>query len=176
MKKFKIKNHNQLKLLKTIPLVDNRGFFQRIYCNKELKKILKAKKIKQINHSYTKKRGTIRGLHMQVGSFSEIKIIKCIKGKIFDVSVNMIKKSKNYLRYKSIVVSDKDNRLIIIPEGHAHGFQSITNNVEIIYFVTQYYSKNHEKSFNPLDPKIKIKWPITKKIFLSKKDKNALLL
>ena len=143
---------------------DHRGFFAKLVSDKISKKI---KKIKEINISYTEKKGTIRGLHYQTGKFKETKIIIVIKGKIFDVSVNL----KNY-KVKTKILSEKSNNFIIIPENFAHGFQALEDNTIIIYANTQVYKKKFEKIINPLDTNLNIKWPL-KKYILSKKDASA---
>mgnify|MGYP000032260332 CR=1 FL=1 len=150
---------------------DKRGFFARAYCKDILKEKKIVKEISQINFSYSKNKGTIRGLHFQAKPFQEIKIIYCLKGKIFDVVVDLRKKSKTYGKYYGVVLSEKKKNGIIIPEGCAHGFQSLTNNIEIVYFSTAKYSSNHEKGIIYNDKKINIKWPL-KPTVVSEKDSS----
>jgi dTDP-4-dehydrorhamnose 3,5-epimerase len=150
--------------------IDNRGFFLRAYCSDILKK-KKLKKISQINFSYSKKIGTIRGLHYQKKPFEETKIIYCLKGKIYDVVVDLRKKSKTYGKYYGVILSEKKRNGIVIPSGCAHGFQTLTNNVEIVYFSTQKYSSVHESGILYNDKIINIKWPLRPTI-ISKKDKS----
>ena len=138
---------------------DHRGFFAKLISEKMSNKL---KKIKEINLSYTKKKGTIRGLHYQVGKFKETKVIFVIKGKILDVSVNL----KNY-KVKSKILSEKKNNFLIIPEDFAHGFQTLEDNTIIIYANTQVYKKKFEKTLSPFNENLKIKWPI-KNITISK--------
>lgn len=143
---------------------DHRGFFAKLVSDKISKKI---KAIKEINISYTEKKGTIRGLHYQTAKFKETKVIFVLKGKIFDVSVNL----KNY-KVKTKILSEKNNNFIIIPENFAHGFQALEDNTTIIYANTQIYKKNFERTINPFEKNLKIKWPI-KKYIISKKDAGA---
>ncbi len=169
MKNFKINKKDEIKIIKIRKKRDFRGYFRRLFCADELNKIV-DKKITQVNHSFTKKKGTIRGLHYQVKPFEEIKIILCIKGKIFDVMVNMNKRSKNYLKKKYTLLDSKHGDVLIVPKKFAHGFQTLEKNTELIYFVTKKYNKEFEKQINPFDPKLKIKWP-HKLAQISKKDK-----
>ena len=125
-------------------------------------------RLEEINHCYTKKKGTLRGMHFQIGRYKEDKIITCLKGKIFDVVVDLRKKSKNFLKWKSFILNENSNKSLFIPKGFAHGYQSITNDTEILYFVTSKYSPKHEKGINPLSDFLNIKWPIKKKIISDK--------
>lgn len=177
MDRFTIINEalNGIKLIKTNPINDERGYFQRLICSNELKKIGLSKNIVNINHSLTKKAGSIRGLHYQTQPFSEIKIVKCIKGSIYDVAVDIRKNSPTFLKYFATELTEKNNRMLYIPEGFAHGFQSLEDNSEIIYFVTNYYSKAHDKGLNPFDKKININWSLNC-TDISCKDKEAELI
>ena len=124
-----------------------------------------------INISETNKKGTLRGLHFQKYPFQEIKIIRCIKGKIFDVAVDLRKDSKSFLQYESIILEEGDNKAFVIPEGCAHGFQTLKDNCSIIYIHSKQYSKESEDGVNYLDPRLNIKWP-EKVTFISNRDKS----
>lgn len=149
-----------LHIINIDPFVDSRGYFSRFFCEKEFKKIGLNKKIVNVNYSKTLNKGDIRGMHYQEYPCSEIKIIKCINGIIYDVAVDMRKNSKTYMHYFGIELSQHNNRMLYVPEGFAHGFQALKPNSEIIYFNTQFYSPGHEKGVNILDPLIGIEWPI----------------
>jgi len=148
-----------LKLITNNVNQDSRGFLSRIFCFDELKNSGWNKHIQQINHTYTKKKGTIRGLHYQEAPFCEMKLINCIRGKILDVAVDLRPDSDTYLKYFTTTLSEENNNAFLIPEGFAHGFQTLTDNVEMIYFHSIKYNKDYERGFHPLDPKIGIKWP-----------------
>ena len=164
-----------LYLIKLNKFKDNRGSFTRLFCQNEIKKILKNDRIVQVNHSITKKIGSIRGLHYQNQPFAEIKFVYCIKGKVFDVCLDVRYKSNTFLKLHSEILSEEDNKILFIPKGFAHGFQCLSRNSELIYFHTQFYSKKHELGVNVFDPKIKINWP--KKISeISNKDKDLKFL
>lgn len=171
MKKFKFINKTNNPFIEYFPVKDSRGMFSRIYCEKEFKKILKNK-IKQINFVKTKRKGTIRGFHYQQGRFAEDKIFFVLKGSIYDVYINIDKKSKNFLRIYKKKILAKKNEILVIPRGHANAYQVLEDNTQILYMSTNYYNPKKEVQFNPLSHYFKIKWPI-KKIFLSIKDKKS---
>ncbi|MBI9072775.1 MAG: dTDP-4-dehydrorhamnose 3,5-epimerase [Melioribacteraceae bacterium] len=159
-------------IITTEPFIDERGFFERIYCKKEFSNIVDPKEFVQFNHSFTKEKGTIRGLHYQLPPKKERKIVKCIRGKIFDVVVDVRANSPTYFQWIAVELSDKNRKMIYIPEGCAHGFQTLVNNCELIYFHTQYYCKELEKSIFYNDLKLNIGWPMTV-TKISEKDLNA---
>jgi dTDP-4-dehydrorhamnose 3,5-epimerase len=150
---------------------DNRGSFERFFCKNEMSAIGFTKEIVQINHSINSLKGTVRGLHFQKEPFAETKIIKCIKGGIFDVIVDLRENSSTFLNWYGVELTDKNSKMLIIPEGFAHGFQTLEDNSELIYFHTNYYNKNSECALNILDPFLEIKLPIEISE-ISDKDKN----
>jgi dTDP-4-dehydrorhamnose 3,5-epimerase len=163
-----------LYIIELKPICDNRGFFEKLYCADEFKSILK-KPIKQINHSLTKMKGSIRGMHYQLPPMAETKIIKCIKGSIFDIAVDIRKDSPTCLKWHSEVISEDNFKMFLIPEGFAHGFQTLEDDTEIIYFTTKYYDKERERGIRYNDKLINIKWPL-KLTEISEKDENHLYL
>jgi dTDP-4-dehydrorhamnose 3,5-epimerase len=165
----KIKNPRIIRLTN---FKDFRGKLSRVFCTESLKKKNLSFNIKQINHVLVKKKATIKGMHIQLQPFNEIKLVKVIKGKIFDVVLDLRKNSKNFLKYKVFILDSSTNNLLIIPKGFAHGFQSLTNNCEIIYCHSETYNPKKELSINPLDPNISINWPLKKPI-ISSKDLNS---
>ena len=162
--KTKIKN---LEIISFNKIKDDRGFFSRLFCNKIFKK--RFQKTAQINFSQSKKKFTLRGMHYQNYPFAEDKIIKCIKGKIFDVAVDLRKNSKTYGKWASLILSEKNNKMFLIPKGFAHGYMTLENNCEIIYFVSNHYKPNKESGIRYNDPYFKIKWP-SKPRAISEKD------
>tara|TARA_B100000780_G_C21119467_1_gene453317 strand:+ start:1044 stop:1583 length:540 start_codon:yes stop_codon:yes gene_type:complete len=165
----KIKNPRIIRLTN---FKDFRGKLSRVFCTESLKKKNLSFNIKQINHVLVKKKATIKGMHIQLQPFNEIKLVKVIKGKIFDVVLDLRKNSKNFLKYKVFILDSSTDNLLIIPKGFAHGFQSLTNNCEIIYCHSETYNPKEELSINPLDPNISINWPLKKPI-ISSKDLNS---
>ena len=114
-------------LIKRENHTDNRGFFDRIFCQTSLKNLLKTKNIYQINRTFTKKEGTVRGLHFQYPPYTETKIVSCLKGKVWDVAVDLRKGSTTFLHYHAEVLTEDNHKSYLIPEGFAHGFQTLTS-------------------------------------------------
>ncbi len=166
--KTKIKDCYLIKLDK---FKDKRGFFTRAFCRKVFKSNKVSNKITQVNFSFSKKKGTVRGLHFQKKPFQEMKIIYCINGSIYDVIVDLRDKSRTFKKFIGINLNSKDRFGIIIPKGCAHGFQTLKANTEIIYFTDEFYNKSKETGVNFLDPTLKIKLPL-KITNISEKDLN----
>ena len=150
-------------------LEDERGFFtrvwdERIFHNKKLNS-----KLVQISFSFNNKKGTIRGMHFQEKPFEETKIVRCIKGKIFDVIIDLRSNSKTYKKWISIELNSSDLKMIYIPEGFAHGFQTLEDNTEVIYQMSNWFSPEHAKGIRWDDQEFNIKWPINEHV-ISKKD------
>ena len=154
---------------------DKRGSFNRLFCKDELRQYLNNKNIVNINLSKTLQKGCLRGLHFQNTPKKEIKIVKCLKGRIFDVLVDLRKGSKTFLQWYGTELSSKNDKILIIPEGCAHGFQALEDNSEIIYFVTNFYSPELEGGIRYNDPSIDIHWPLTPRLISPKDQKFNLL-
>jgi len=153
------------------PFKDERGFFNRIFCQKELEAIRPNIVIAQINHSMSKNKGTIRGMHFQNPPHAEMKIVRCISGSIFDVAVDLRKDSPTFLQWHGEILSAENMKALVIPEGCAHGFQSLEDDIEIIYISSSPYCKEAEGGIRYDEPKIGIQWPLPVTI-ISEKDKN----
>ena len=160
-----------LYLISPKPKTDGRGYFERLYCIEEFKELGLQKPISNINRSFTKQKGTIRGLHFQYPPFQEIKIIICLKGSVYDVAVDIRKDSPTFLQWQGEILSEKTEKMIIVPEGFAHGFQTLEDNVEFMYFNTSSYSRENESGLNYGDPLLNISWPF-EATEVSEKDKN----
>jgi dTDP-4-dehydrorhamnose 3,5-epimerase len=173
--KFTKTKIRDLYIIEPEPFVDDRGMFSRIFCKEELKEIGHNKEIVNINHSITKKKGTIRGMHFQYPPKAEVKIVKCIKGSIFDVAIDLRKKSSTLFHWYGEILSASNMKILYIPEAFAHGFQALEDEVEIIYFVTEFYTPDKEGTIKYNDPKIKINWPLDV-TDISEKDKQIKLL
>jgi dTDP-4-dehydrorhamnose 3,5-epimerase len=157
------------------PFRDDRGFFNRIFCQKELESIRPNMAIAQINHSMSKTKGTIRGMHFQRPPHAEMKIVRCVKGSIFDVAVDLRKGSPTFLQWHGEVLSAENMKALVIPEGCAHGFQSLEDDIEMLYIMTAPYCKESEKGIRYDEPKAGIKWPL-EAAGLSDRDKSFPLL
>jgi dTDP-4-dehydrorhamnose 3,5-epimerase len=138
---------------------DERGAFGRLFCEDELKDIFKFN-IKQINHSLTKEKGTVRGLHFQYEPYAEIKMVKCIKGAVLDVVVDIRKDSPTFLQHFSVELTEQNQKMIYIPKGFAHGFQTLKDNTELLYLHSTVYTPSNEGALNIDDPLLNIKWPL----------------
>ena len=149
-----------LYIIEPTPFIDNRGKFFRVFCKNELKEINHSKEIVNINLSQTKKKGAIRGMHFQYPPKAEIKIVSCISGSVQDVAIDLRKNSITFLKWYSVVLSAKNMKTFYIPEGFAHGFQTLEDNSEVLYFVTEFYYPKLEGGVVYNDPKINIKWPL----------------
>ncbi|QFY88654.1 dTDP-4-dehydrorhamnose 3,5-epimerase [Magnetovirga frankeli] len=149
-----------LYLLQRSPIEDQRGYFERMYCAEELRDIIEHRSIVQINHTQTETAGTVRGMHFQKKPHAELKIVSCLIGEVFDVAIDLRKGSPSFLHWHAERLSSVNHRSLIIPEGFAHGFQSLTDYSEIIYFVTSDYFPDAEEGVHPQDPLINICWPL----------------
>lgn len=157
------------------PFQDQRGLFARTFCQKEFAAMGHRKDFVQFNHSRTTQKGTIRGLHYQKAPHAEIKLIRCIRGAVYDVIVDLRKDSPSFLEYIGIELSAENMRMIYVPEGFAHGFQTLENNTELIYHHTAFYFPDAEGGLKFDDPKLGIEWPLPTTEISEKDNKYALL-
>ena len=158
-------------LIKTNPFYDERGIFTRFFCQKELSSLLGNRSIVNINFSTTTSTGAIRGLHYQQAPMCEVKLIRCIKGAVFDVMVDIRKGSSTFLQWFGQELNEKSKDMLYLPEGFAHGFQVLEDNSELIYLHTEFYSSEHERGLSPFDPALSIQWPL-KVHTLSQRDRE----
>jgi len=138
---------------------DERGWFARVFGEEEFKAIDHVEPFIQLNHSYNSTKGTIRGLHYQDGLDSETKMVRCIKGEVFDVVVDLRRNSNTYLQWNSEVLSDQNRKMLYIPPGCAHGFQTLTDDCELMYHHTRIYIPEQDKGIRYDDPRLNIEWP-----------------
>lgn len=142
------------------PFEDNRGFFTRWFCENEFRDYGLETSFVQCNQSGTIGRGTIRGMHFQMPPFAEVKLVKCIVGSIYDVIIDVRKDSATYLNWYGVKLSAQTRNMLYIPKGFAHGFQTLEEESEIIYLVSNYYNKEHENGIRYDDKSVKIEWPL----------------
>jgi len=150
---------------------DSRGFLSRLFCKNEFSFINLKKEFVQENLTFTKLKGAFRGLHYQVPPYSEIKLVRCIKGKVFDVIVDLRKNSKTFLKIFTIELNEEKLNMILIPEGFAHGFQTLTDNCLMLYLHTNFYNPKYECGININDPRINCSLPL-RLSEISDRDKN----
>jgi dTDP-4-dehydrorhamnose 3,5-epimerase len=158
-------------IIDIFPVEDERGWFVRTFCKKEFAEINHTKEWVQMNHSFTNNAGTIRGMHFQKPPFSEIKLIRCIAGKVFDVIIDLRKDSATFLRWFGAELSAENKKMIYIPEGFAHGFQTLTNDCQLIYNHSEYYKPGVEGGIKYNDKMLAIDWPLEAKN-ISERDSN----
>lgn len=149
-----------LKIVERQQRGDARGFLSRLFCASELAAAGWRKPVAQINHTYTAKEGTVRGMHYQNPPHTEMKLVSCIRGKVWDVAVDLRAGSDTFLYWHAEELSVDNNRALLIPEGCAHGFQALTVDVELLYCHSVAYHAESEAGLNPQDSKLSINWPI----------------
>lgn len=138
---------------------DNRGYFSRVFCREEFSRIRKNIEFVQSNTSYNAKAGTTRGLHFQHPPFAECKLVNCVQGSAADVIVDLRKGSSSFLKHIVVEISAKNERMVFIPEGCAHGFQTLEDNTRLFYQHTAFYQPGREGGLRYDDPQLGIKWP-----------------
>ncbi len=150
---------------------DERGYLERNFCTLDLASILEGRQIVQVNRSLTKLEGSIRGLHFQRPPKAEMKIVTCLKGAIYDVAVDLRPNSPTFLAWHGEILSSENHRSLVIPEGCAHGFQTLVPDSELLYYHTESYAPGFEGGIDALDPTIGISWPLSTGL-RSDRDKN----
>jgi dTDP-4-dehydrorhamnose 3,5-epimerase len=139
---------------------DDRGFFARVWCRREFDEAGLMVRVAQANISATRKRGAIRGMHYQLPPVAEVKVIRCTRGAIYDVIVDVRPNSSTYREWLGVELTAENGRILYVPEGFAHGFQTLTDDVEAFYLVSQFYSPEHERGARYDDPAFEIEWPL----------------
>jgi len=152
-------------------LEDERGFFARIWDQKKFAEMGLNPKLSQSSVSFNKKRGTLRGIHYQITPYQETKLVRCNRGKIFDVIIDLRENSKTYRQWLGIEINSENNNMLYIPEGFAHGFQTLEDNTEVFYQISQEHMPEYARGKLWNDPIFNISWPIKSPI-MSDKDKQ----
>ena len=148
-----------LQFIERQPVGDSRGFLDRLFCQEKLTSLLQGKTIRQINRTLTQNKGTVRGLHFQHLPYAETKIVTCLKGQVWDVAVDLRRDSSTFLQHHAVLLNEDSHQSYLIPEGFAHGFQTLTPDCEILYFHTADYNADAEGALNACDPRLAINWP-----------------
>lgn len=146
--------------VETTPHVDHRGAFARLYCEHELASLIDNRRILQINHSRTSAVGAIRGMHFQHPPHAEMKLVRCLTGRVWDVAVDLRKNSPSFLQWHAEELTPKNTRMLVIPEGCAHGFQVLEEESELLYLHTAFYIPDAEGGLRYDDPRLAIPWPL----------------
>jgi dTDP-4-dehydrorhamnose 3,5-epimerase len=139
---------------------DQRGGFARLFCQEEFEPYIAQGSIRQINYSINRERGTVRGLHYQNPPHAEVKIVRCVAGKIFDVVVDLRRGSATFLHWLGIELSAANKQALLIPQGCAHGFQTLEDDSELLYFHSEFYTPSAEAGIRHDDPRLGIEWPL----------------
>jgi len=149
-----------LTVVERTPVEDSRGHLTRLYSTRAFDALGLEKPVVQINHTLTRRAGTVRGLHFQRPPHAETKLVLCLRGEVLDVAVDLRKHSPTLLRWHAETLSASNLRGLLIPEGFAHGFQTLSPDVELIYLHTADYAPAAEDGVHPLDPRLGIEWPL----------------
>lgn len=167
-------NETPLKGAYTIELEkrgDDRGFFARLFCEKEFGATGLETRFAQINNSSSAKPGTLRGMHYQLPPAAEVKVVRCIKGGLFDVIVDLRPDSSTFKQWFGAELSAENRRMMYVPRGFAHGFITLRDDTEAFYLVSAFYAPEQERGLRFNDPAIGIEWPMVP-MEVSEKDKN----
>jgi len=150
---------------------DERGYFGRFFCKEEFMRAGIPLEIAQINRSFTGRRGTLRGLHYQTAPKWEAKVVGCLRGATYNVAVDLRKSSPTFSAWQAFELTEENKNMLYTPKGFANGFQALTDDCELLYFMSEFYSPEQATGVRYDDPKLNIAWPIAKPI-LSEKDRN----
>jgi len=159
-------------LIHRTPFVDERGYFARVYCEDEFKKNGITSKFVQSSLCMNKMAKTLRGLHIQLDEATEDKIVTCTRGRIYDVCVDVRTNSETYGKYIGIEISEENGIGLIIPNGCAHGYLTLTDNTQLFYSITAFYAPGKSTGFRYDEPLFGIKWPLPEPYIISEQDKN----
>ncbi|MGH7981227.1 MAG: dTDP-4-dehydrorhamnose 3,5-epimerase [Limisphaerales bacterium] len=150
---------------------DDRGWFARFFCERECQQHGLDHKIVQANDSFSKYKGTLRGMHYQLAPKAEDKIVRCLSGALFDVIIDLRPGSPTFLKHFSVELTAQNRTMLYVPKGFAHGFITLECDTEAFYLVTEFYSPEREGGIRYNDPKFGIRWPLEPSV-ISDKDKN----
>lgn len=152
-------------------LGDERGFLERMFCGQELAERIGFGVVTQINRTFTRAVGVVRGMHYQAPPSAEAKIVTCLRGSIVDTIVDIRSGSPTFLQHIAVLLSADDDSALFVPRGFAHGFQTLQPDTELLYFHDNYYDSQREHGLLPLDPALGIQWPLEVKQ-ISDRDRN----
>lgn len=142
------------------PRSDDRGFFARAFCRNEMIAHGLSGEVVQANTAYTRQQGTVRGLHYQVPPAAETKLVRCLHGAVYDVIVDLRPESTTYRQHLGVELTADNRRQLVIPAGFAHGYQTLTDDAEILYLVSEFYTPDCERGLRYNDPALGITWPV----------------
>jgi len=150
------------------PIEDERGFFARSWCQKEFEAQGLNYNLVQCNISFNKKKGTLRGMHYQVAPHEEVKLVRCTKGVIYDVIIDLRPESSTFKQWIAVELTDKNYKMLYIPEGFAHGFQTLEDSTEVFYQMSAFYHSECARGVRWDDPTFQVEWPKGERIISDK--------
>lgn len=153
------------------PREDERGYFARMFCAREFEEHGLESAVKQVNNSNSRYAGTLRGMHYQLAPRQEVKVVRCVRGALWDVVLDLRPDSPTFGRWFGAELSEQNRRLMFVPRGCAHGFITLADETEAIYLVSEFYAPDRERGVRWDDPRFKIGWP-SEPTVLSDKDRN----
>ena len=150
---------------------DQRGFFGRTFCREEFEAHGLNSQVVQCNTSFNKRKGTLRGMHFQAVPFAEAKLVRCTSGSIYDVIIDLRPASRTFKQHFAVELSAANHRMLYIPENMAHGFQTLEDDTEVFYQMSQMFSAEHARGVRWNDPALGIEWPADERI-ITERDRN----
>ena len=160
---------NTALLIEIEPLKDERGFFARTWCQKDFEAHGITCQFVQHNISFNKRKGTLRGMHYQIAPHEEAKLVRCTRGAIYDVIIDLRPDSPTYGQWMGVELTAENHKMVYVPEGFAHGFQTLESDTEVTYQVSQFYTPGAEQGVRYNDPAFGIAWPLNVQV-ISEKD------
>jgi dTDP-4-dehydrorhamnose 3,5-epimerase len=141
------------------PVEDERGFFARSWCGREFEVRGLNSQLAQCNISFNKRKGTLRGMHYQTAPHEEAKLVRCTMGAIFDVIIDLRRQSPTFKKWVAVELNERNRRMLYVPEGFAHGFQTLEDDTEVFYQMSEFYAPEHARGVRWNDPAFQIRWP-----------------
>lgn len=149
-----------LNLIHRERMSDSRGFLSRLFCSEELSATGFDRPVAQINHTHTARQGTVRGMHFQHPPHAEVKLVSCLRGEVWDVAVDVRQGSPTFLQWHAERLSAENGQAMLIPRGFAHGFQALTDEVELLYCHSAAHAPEAAGALHPLDARLDLRWPL----------------
>ena len=154
------------------PIIDDRGFFARSWCEEEFQHHGLNSHFIQCNISFNTRKGTLRGMHYQISPHEEAKLVRCTQGSIYDVIIDIRPDSPTFKSLYSVILNSMNYTMLYIPEGFAHGFQTLEDNTEVFYQMSNFYHSESARGLRWNDPAFKINWLLTEQLIISKRDQS----
>ena len=159
-------------IIEVARLEDERGFFGRTFCRNEFAGRGLNPNVAQCNISFNRDAGTLRGMHYQSAPYAEDKLIRCTKGKLYDVIVDLRRKSATFKQWIAVELTEENRLMLYVPKGCAHGFQTLEDNTEVFYQMSEFYHPDFACGVRWNDPAFGIRWPMMEQVIISERDRN----